>query len=64
MIIIRVGIRVASNMIYINVRFQAINVMEINSCKSVSVARNVRCRCSGSLAIACWLAMVVSGRSQ
>lgn len=62
--IIRVGIRVASNIIYIRVRFDAINVVEINSCRSVSVARNVRCRCRGSLIIACWLAMVISGRSQ
>lgn len=49
---IRVGIRVASNIIYISVRLEAINVIEMNSCKRVSVARNVRCRCVGSLAIA------------
>lgn len=61
---IRVGIKVASNIIYIRVRLEAINVIEINSCKRVSVARNVRCRCIGSLAIVCWLAIVISGRSQ
>lgn len=62
--IIRVGIRVASNIIYIKVRLEAMNVIEINSCKSVNVARKVRRRCRGSLVIVCWLAMVISGRSQ
>lgn len=52
-IIIRVGIRVASNIIYIRVRLEAMNVIEINSCRSVNVARKVRCRCSGSLVIVC-----------
>lgn len=61
---IRVGMRVASNMIYIRVRLDAMNVVEINSCKRVSVVRKIRCRCRGSLIIACWLAMVISGRSQ
>lgn len=63
-IMIRVGIRVASNIMYIRVRLEAMNVREMNSCSSVRVVRNVRCRCSGSLVIACWLAMIVIGRSQ
>lgn len=62
--IIRVGIRVASNIIYIRVRLEAINVRETNSCSIIRVVRNTRCRCSGSLAIVCWLAIIVIGRSQ
>lgn len=60
----RVGMRVASNIIYIRVRFDAINVSEINSCRRVSVVRNTRCRCTGSFDIVCWLAMIVIGISQ
>lgn len=50
---IRVGIRVDSNIIYIRVRLEAINVMETNNCSVMRVVRNVRCRCSGSLVIVC-----------
>lgn len=63
-IMIRVGIRVASNITYIRVILEAMNVKEINSCRSVRTERNVRCRCRGSLFIACWLAIIVIGRSQ
>lgn len=62
--IIRVGIRVASNIMYIRVRLEAINVRETNNCSKIRVVRNVRCRCSGSLIIVCWLAIIVNGRSQ
>lgn len=60
----RVGIRVASNMMYIKVRFDAMNVNEIVTCNSATVIKNIRCRCSGSVDIMCWLAMIISGRSQ
>lgn len=49
---------------YIRVRLEAMNVREINSCSRIRVVSSVRCRCMGSLIIACWLAMMVSGRSQ
>lgn len=62
--IIKVGIRVASNIMYIRVRLEAINVMAINSCSSVRVMSSVRCRCVGSLLIVYWLAIIVNGRSQ
>lgn len=61
---IKVGTRVASNMIYIRVRLEAMNVMEINSCSSTRVVMNIRCRCMGSFVIIRWLAMIVIGRSQ
>lgn len=62
--ITRVGIRVASNIMYIRVRLEAINVIEMNSCRRMVVVMNIRCRCSGSLVIACWLAIIVIGISQ
>lgn len=62
--ITRVGIRVDSNITYIRVRLEAINVRETNNCSIIRVVRNVRCRCSGSLVIVCWLAIIVIGRSQ
>lgn len=62
--IIRVGIRVASNIMYIRVMFEAENVSEIRVCRSVMVIRKARCRCSGSDDIICWLAIIVNGRSQ
>lgn len=58
------GIRVASNIIYIKVRFDAMNVNEIVTCKSVIVIRKIRCRCSGSEDIMCWLAIIIRGSSQ
>lgn len=62
--IIRVGIRVASNMMYMRVRLEAANVNEIMVCKVIMVAINVRCRCGGSWVIAYWLAIIINGRSQ
>lgn len=49
----RVGIRVASNIIYIRVKFEAVKVSEIVVCRVMIVAMNVRCRCIGSDVIAC-----------
>lgn len=49
---IKVGMRVASNIIYIRVRFEAVNVSEIRVCSSAIVAKNIRCRCIGSDVIA------------
>lgn len=62
--IIRVGTRVASNIIYIKVKLEAVKVSAIVICKNTVVAMNVRCRCMGSDIIACWLAIIISGRSQ
>lgn len=62
--IIRVGIRVASNMMYIRVRLEAVNVSEIRVCRVMMVAMNVRCRCVGSGVIAYWLAISIKGKSQ
>lgn len=59
-----VGIRVASNIMYIRVRLDARNVREIVVCSSVIVIRKARCRCSGSEVSMCWLAIIISGRSQ
>lgn len=50
---IRVGTRVASNIMYIRVKLWAINVRAMNSCRAVSVARKARCRVRGSLFIEC-----------
>lgn len=61
---IRVGIRVASNIMYIRVRLEAVKVSEIIVCRVMIVAINVRCRCVGSEVIAYWLAIIISGRSQ
>lgn len=61
---IRVGMRVASNIMYISVRFEAMNVSEINSCRLDIIDRNVRCRCRGSLVMVYWLAKIIRGRSQ
>lgn len=60
----RVGIKVASNMMYMRVRFEAVKVSEIVVCRIMIVAMNVRCRWTGSGVIACWLAIIISGRSQ
>lgn len=62
--IIRVGIKVASNMMYIRVRLEAVKVSEIVVCRAMMVAMNVRCRCMGSGVIAYWLAIIINGRSQ
>lgn len=40
----RVGIKVASNMMYMRVRFEAVKVSEIVVCRVMIVAMNVRCR--------------------
>lgn len=64
MIRIRVGIRVASNITYIRVRLDAKNVNVIVTCSSVRVIKKIRCRCSGSDDIMCWLAIIISGSSQ
>lgn len=47
------GIRVASNIMYIRVKLEAAKVSEIVVCRVMMVAINVRCRCMGSDVIAC-----------
>lgn len=63
-IMTKVGIKVASNMIYIRVRLLAIKVREMADCRVTRAAKKVRCRPAGSLAITFWPAKIVSGRSQ
>lgn len=50
---IRVGINVASNIMYMRVRLEAVKVSVIVVCRVIMVAINVRCRCIGSDVIAC-----------
>lgn len=51
-------------MMYMRVRLEVVKVSEIMVCKVMMVAMNVRCRCWGSVVIACWLAISISGKSQ